>query len=224
MPIACVLLLPPFVLGAPMLAARARPAARAVAVAEHLAVALLLLAPAAFLLHVSAVTTLRGGKGSGAVGGAKISYGRALFRAVVGVVGGWATLHTASVLFGAPLVALAWPTALWALLVATLSAMPSAMLLGSRTGAWARLYGGARAPRAAWRHPREWVVAPPAVGAVVGAWAGAMLVPLDWDRPWQTHPLPGVYGAVAGHACACAWAARACWHGGVGDGSAKKHS
>jgi hypothetical protein len=25
----------------------------------------------------------------------------------------------------------------------------------------------------------------PTVGTIVGAWAGAIVIPLDWDRPWQ---------------------------------------
>jgi hypothetical protein len=27
----------------------------------------------------------------------------------------------------------------------------------------------------------------PTVGTVVGAWAGAIVIPLDWDRPWQVN-------------------------------------
>ena len=228
-PFVSVLVLPPMILGndkAPLLTFSTTAATtatnRSALVAEHLAAGLVLLTPATFLLHFYASTTLRGGRSAGAIGGGRLSYARAFFRAAAGLAGGWAALHALAVLFGAPLAALAWPTALWALLAATLSAMPSAVLLGTRTGAWARLYGGARAPRAAWRHLREWVVAPPAFGAVVGSWAGAWLVPLDWDRPWQTHPLPGVYGALVGHGVACAWAACACWRGDVGSANAKK--
>lgn len=25
----------------------------------------------------------------------------------------------------------------------------------------------------------------PTVGTIIGAWAGAIVIPLDWDRPWQ---------------------------------------
>ena len=25
----------------------------------------------------------------------------------------------------------------------------------------------------------------PTVGSVVGAWLGSIVIPLDWDRPWQ---------------------------------------
>jgi hypothetical protein len=51
-------------------------------------------------------------------------------------------------------------------------------------------------------------------GASLGAWCGAMVIPLDWDRPWQKWPIPCVAGAVAGFgvggvaavACVCFFA------------------
>jgi len=35
-----------------------------------------------------------------------------------------------------------------------------------------------------------------AVGALLGAWLGALPIPLDWDRPWQTWPVTLVYGST----------------------------
>lgn len=32
----------------------------------------------------------------------------------------------------------------------------------------------------------------------IGAWLGAIAIPLDWDRPWQNWPLPIVGGAYGG--------------------------
>ena len=69
---------------APMLAAGAH--ALSAAVGEHLAVGLLLLAPAAFLLHFYALTALRGGKGSGPVGGGKVSFWRAFWRCLMRLI------------------------------------------------------------------------------------------------------------------------------------------
>jgi len=37
-----------------------------------------------------------------------------------------------------------------------------------------------------------------ALGAIVGAWAGALPIPLDWDRPWQTWPVTCSIGCVLG--------------------------
>lgn len=39
-----------------------------------------------------------------------------------------------------------------------------------------------------------------AAGAVVGAWLGAFVIPLDWDRPWQTWPVSCCVGAQLGSA------------------------
>lgn len=37
-----------------------------------------------------------------------------------------------------------------------------------------------------------------ALGGLLGAWLGAFVIPLDWDRWWQRWPLPCIFGAVFG--------------------------
>lgn len=37
-----------------------------------------------------------------------------------------------------------------------------------------------------------------AAGALLGAWLGAVVIPLDWDRWWQKYPLPSLFGASVG--------------------------
>ncbi|KAK9365546.1 GPI biosynthesis protein family Pig-F-domain-containing protein [Lipomyces kononenkoae] len=39
-----------------------------------------------------------------------------------------------------------------------------------------------------------------ALGTIAGAWLGAVPIPLDWDRPWQTWPVTIVFGAYVGNA------------------------
>jgi len=39
-----------------------------------------------------------------------------------------------------------------------------------------------------------------ALGGVIGAWAGSMVAPLDWDREWQVYPIPNLVGAMLGSA------------------------
>lgn len=41
-----------------------------------------------------------------------------------------------------------------------------------------------------------------AIGVLIGAWAGSMVYPLDWDRSWQAYPIPNIVGAIAGLAAA----------------------
>lgn len=38
------------------------------------------------------------------------------------------------------------------------------------------------------------------IGAIVGAWLGAVPIPLDWDREWQKWPVTVLMGAVGGWA------------------------
>jgi phosphatidylinositol glycan class F len=42
------------------------------------------------------------------------------------------------------------------------------------------------------------------LGAIVGSWLGAFVIPLDWERPWQVWPISCVVGAVIGHLIGCA--------------------
>lgn len=39
-----------------------------------------------------------------------------------------------------------------------------------------------------------------AVSVLVGAWLGAVVIPLDWERPWQQWPISCVLGAIVGQA------------------------
>ncbi|XP_072939347.1 phosphatidylinositol-glycan biosynthesis class F protein [Epargyreus clarus] len=35
--------------------------------------------------------------------------------------------------------------------------------------------------------------------AVIGAWVGAVVIPLDWNTPWQKWPIPCYLGAIGGY-------------------------
>lgn len=39
-----------------------------------------------------------------------------------------------------------------------------------------------------------------ALGTIIGAWIGAIPIPLDWDRDWQKWPVTVVTGAYMGWA------------------------
>ena len=45
---------------------------------------------------------------------------------------------------------------------------------------------------------KELICSQIAKGTIVGAWFGAIVIPLDWDRWWQVFPLPCVFGAFVG--------------------------
>lgn len=38
------------------------------------------------------------------------------------------------------------------------------------------------------------------MGTMIGAWSGAVPIPLDWDRAWQAWPVTVVVGAYLGWA------------------------
>ena len=69
--------------------------------------------------------------------------------------------------------------------------------------------GAARDERGGERLHR-WLVWP-ARTTVLGCWLAAIVLPLDWDRPWQQWPVPCVYGALLGYALGLALAALSSW-------------
>ncbi|KAK5992315.1 Glycosylphosphatidylinositol anchor biosynthesis protein 11 [Cladobotryum mycophilum] len=50
------------------------------------------------------------------------------------------------------------------------------------------------------------------LGAVLGAWLGAVPIPLDWDREWQKWPVTIVCGLYAG-SCLGSWVSGAVFYG-----------
>jgi phosphatidylinositol glycan class F len=121
-------------------------------------------------------------------------------RLLIGSVGGALPFTVVAFLFGLPLthVELVPTTALWSLLMASVTIGPVAAVLGcSDSDQWYRLVIQQRAESRA-----EELVLACARGACVGAWLSCAAIPLDWDRPWQKWPIPCAVGAVAGHAVA----------------------
>ncbi|WVW80735.1 hypothetical protein I302_102721 [Kwoniella bestiolae CBS 10118] len=46
--------------------------------------------------------------------------------------------------------------------------------------------------------PLERALVYPVIGTLVGAWCGAVPIPLDWDRPWQSYPLTPTVASILG--------------------------
>jgi GPI ethanolamine phosphate transferase 2/3 subunit F len=100
-------------------------------------------------------------------------------------------LTTMLVLFGAPLTTHVSLTALCAAHMATLAIMPLVYVHGVDAQRWRDV--------AALMSPTDEVFGA-ACGTMVGAWIGAVPIPLDWDREWQRWPVTIVSGAYAGWA------------------------
>ncbi|KAF7585844.1 Glycosylphosphatidylinositol (GPI) anchor assembly protein [Aspergillus hancockii] len=95
------------------------------------------------------------------------------------------------VLFGAPATTHHAQTILCAAHMALLSATPLIYVHGVDGAVWKEVWGAARPGDAVWGG---------ALGTGVGAWFGAVPIPLDWDRPWQAFPITILVGAYLGYA------------------------
>jgi phosphatidylinositol glycan class F len=122
-------------------------------------------------------------------------------QAVIATAGTTLLFALALHLLGAPAAAFV-RTLLFSLNLALLTAWPIVAALGIPS-----IYDDGIAARyrltrllCAWRaeDAHERALAYPVAGTLVGAWIGAIPIPLDWDRPWQTYPLTPLVGALVG--------------------------
>ncbi|TQB73810.1 Glycosylphosphatidylinositol (GPI) anchor assembly protein [Monascus purpureus] len=95
------------------------------------------------------------------------------------------------VLFGAPLTTHNAHTVLCAAHMAVLSSTALIYVYGVDGATWRGVWGIARPADTVWGA---------ALGSCLGAWLGAIPIPLDWDRPWQAFPITIVTGAYIGYA------------------------
>lgn len=95
------------------------------------------------------------------------------------------------VLFGAPFTTHNAHTILCAAHMALLSVTPLVYVHGVDGIVWKEVWAFARPSDAVWGG---------SLGACVGAWLGAVPIPLDWDRPWQAYPITILTGAYLGYA------------------------
>lgn len=95
------------------------------------------------------------------------------------------------ILFGAPLTSKSYETLLCAAHMSALGIMPLVYIHGVEEQKWREAVG--------LMSPVDEVFGA-AVGTMVGAWVGAIPIPLDWDREWQNWPVTIVTGAYLGWA------------------------
>ncbi|KAJ5718974.1 hypothetical protein N7493_007429 [Penicillium malachiteum] len=74
--------------------------------------------------------------------------------------------------------------------MALLSSSGLTYVHGIDASLWKEVWGFARPADAVWGG---------AFGTVLGAWFGAIPIPLDWDRPWQAFPITILAGAYMGY-------------------------
>jgi phosphatidylinositol glycan class F len=106
--------------------------------------------------------------------------------------------HVLAVLLGAHLFRSAELTARFAVLLSLMTLAPASVILKSDSSKWCLCILGRP------RSKLEMLLVFSVLGAIVGSWLGAFVIPLDWERPWQVWPISCVVGAVIGHLIGCA--------------------
>ncbi|KAI9678045.1 MAG: Glycosylphosphatidylinositol (GPI) anchor assembly protein [Caeruleum heppii] len=114
-----------------------------------------------------------------------------LLAAILSLILGTPILAVLMVLFGAPLTSHLPHTLLAASHLAILSLLPLIYVHGVESNVWKRIIAA--------HLPLDEVFGA-MVGTLVGAWFGAVPIPLDWDREWQKWPVTIVAGAYGGWA------------------------
>lgn len=84
-------------------------------------------------------------------------------------------------------------TVVWALLMTSLTSVPAVIVLDSDYRSWRRVFLDRLFVSAAERSLCVMIMT-----TLLGAWLGAVPIPLDWNRAWQVWPIPSCCGAVAG--------------------------
>ncbi|KAK5799710.1 GPI biosynthesis protein family Pig-F-domain-containing protein [Linnemannia elongata] len=98
--------------------------------------------------------------------------------------------HIFAVLFGAGIFNQAKETSQLAVYLSLLTFYPASFILGTDLKSWLRIF--------VHNSPGTYTEAAfycQGMMTIFGAWLGSIVIPLDWDRPWQAWPVPCVLGA-----------------------------
>ena len=112
-----------------------------------------------------------------------------LFKYTAGLLISWLLVIYVAICFGAPLYQEHWETGTFVTLLCCQSVWPIILIEGFDLEKLQKIING---------HGLDilkQVLYLQAAGATFGAWLGAFLIPLDWDRPWQVWPLTCVIGS-----------------------------
>ncbi|XP_078481570.1 GPI ethanolamine phosphate transferase, stabilizing subunit-like [Ciona intestinalis] len=119
---------------------------------------------------------------------------RRWFKSLLLVVACWLLAHILCVLFGAAAFTLVEETTTWAVLVTCLITVPALSMLGCDvTSLYRVIVCGNHS------NETERFLYYQSAGTALGSWASAVVIPLDWDRPWQVWPIPCIIGAIVGY-------------------------
>mgnify|MGYP002716437061 FL=1 len=97
-----------------------------------------------------------------------------------------------AILYGAEVFSKYEETFMFSLILTTLTIYPPCITL-SHNSVWALILGSKPHNKLEELHYQNIYL------TVLGAWLGAFVIPLDWDRPWQIWPIPCSFGAIIGY-------------------------
>lgn len=106
----------------------------------------------------------------------------------------WLIVHVIAVLFGAHFIQDFGKTTLWAAMVSSMIVTPGICILGPKARKWIALFNFKNFDSTSRRRFYYCVIC-----TTIGCWLCPIVIPLDWDRPWQAWPIPGVVGALLGY-------------------------
>ncbi|KAL2734455.1 hypothetical protein V1478_004153 [Vespula squamosa] len=100
-------------------------------------------------------------------------------------------------MFGAPVFSQQEETTMLTIILTCLTFVPASLHLGVNTAV--NILTGAEIQRENVHINAAKIVIKT---TLLGTWLGAIVIPLDWDRPWQVWPIPCVTGALLGYTIA----------------------
>lgn len=116
------------------------------------------------------------------------------FKNIVVLVLLFVTIYIVAVLFGAPVFSDFQETCMFSLITTTFTALPLCLYFGADNTVNMFLsitsFEGSDVQKLFMLKLRL---------TLFGAWLGAIVIPLDWNRPWQDWPIPCNVGAIAGY-------------------------
>ncbi|KAI8329050.1 GPI biosynthesis protein Pig-F [Chlamydoabsidia padenii] len=115
-----------------------------------------------------------------------------LLKAIVSTILVTGILHILIVLFGAALIDKWYNTLLLASFLAITTVMPA--FESSTTTDWIKIYLHHSPTTTSDIYAYTQVL-----GALIGSWLGAIVLPLDWERDWQEWPISCVISTFLGH-------------------------
>lgn len=120
---------------------------------------------------------------------------RSVFKAVTMIILSIAVFYVIAVLFGAPFYSAQEETFMFSVLLTILVVLPLIINLGLDTTISILSSASVFVEKDGLSTIFSIVIR----FVLFGAWLGAVVIPLDWDRPWQAWPIPCSYGAMIGY-------------------------